>query len=167
MAAVPFPGVARSAGKEVGGALVLDSLREPQQHTRVIVSHAGAVRRAARQEKKNHGNKISDIPLSFSYCPSSSECVSWPHDHISIPYGATAVFQKNPPLALDKVLAPVMCFSVSFRMNFPCKQLYVKPVCRLLSLPIVAGISFNAFPFSQRWFELWDVPTTYVLNRLP
>lgn len=62
-----------------------------------------------------------------------------------------------------KWCAPVMCFAVSFMMNFPCKQLYVK----LLSLPIAAGISFNAFPFSQRWFELWDVPTTYVLNRLP
>lgn len=105
MAAVPFPGVARSAGKEIGGALVLDSLREPEQHTRVVVSHAGSVRRAARQEKTTR-LQISDIPLSFSYCPNGSECVSWPHGRISSPYGATAAFQKNTPLALDEMMCP-------------------------------------------------------------
>lgn len=61
MAAVPFPAVAWPAGKEVGGSLVLDSLREPQQHTRVVVSHAGSVCSAARQ-KQPSGYKISGIP---------------------------------------------------------------------------------------------------------
>lgn len=41
--AVPLPGVARPVGKKVGCPLVLDSLREPQQHTGVIVSNAGSV----------------------------------------------------------------------------------------------------------------------------
>lgn len=61
MAAVPFPAVAWPAGKEVRGSLVHDSLREPQQHTRVVVSHAGSVCTAARQ-KQPSGYKISDIP---------------------------------------------------------------------------------------------------------
>jgi len=61
MAAVPFPGVAWPAGKKVRGTLVLDSLREPQQHARVVVSHAGPVCRAA-QQKQPSGYRKSDIP---------------------------------------------------------------------------------------------------------
>lgn len=81
MAAVPFPGVARPAGKEVGGSLVLDSLREPQQHTRVVVSHAGTVCRATRHKQPN-GYKISDIPyISHIVLTAFGVCIlaPWPH----------------------------------------------------------------------------------------
>lgn len=40
VAAMPLPGVAWSGGAEVSGALVLDSLRKPQQHSGVIVSRS-------------------------------------------------------------------------------------------------------------------------------
>lgn len=81
MAAVPFPGVARPAGKKVRGALVLDSLREPQQHTCVVVSHAGPVCRAA-QQKQPSGYKISDIPwVSHIVLTAFRMCIlaPWPH----------------------------------------------------------------------------------------
>lgn len=42
VAAVPLPGIARPAGQKVSGALVFDSLREPEQHAGVVVSgHVG------------------------------------------------------------------------------------------------------------------------------
>lgn len=47
--AVPLPGVTWPAGEEVGRPLVLHSLREPQQHSGVVVPHRGSVGRAAGQ----------------------------------------------------------------------------------------------------------------------
>ena len=66
--AVPLPGVARPAGEEVGRALVLDSLGEPQQHAGVVVSGVASVGRAAgtHQRKITLGhNDITKVVFVF------------------------------------------------------------------------------------------------------
>lgn len=51
--AVPLPGVTWPVGEEVCRPLVLDSLREPQQHTGVIVSNAWPIGWAAKRKNKS------------------------------------------------------------------------------------------------------------------
>lgn len=51
--AVPLPGVTWPVGEEVCRPLVLDSLREPQQHTGVIVSYTRSIGWAAKHKNKS------------------------------------------------------------------------------------------------------------------
>ncbi len=85
--------------------------------------------------------------LSFSYCPNSFQ---------NVYLGPMATFQVHmeqlqmhvsKETRLDYFLsAPVMCFAVMHVIIFPCKQLYVKSVCRVSHFPSWQDFSFNSFP---------------------
>lgn len=56
MTAVPLPGVPWPAGEEICRPLVLDSLREPQQHAGVIVTNLWSIGRAADTNRRRDIN---------------------------------------------------------------------------------------------------------------
>lgn len=76
--AVPLPGVTWPAGQEVGRPLVLHSLREPQQHSGVVVPHGGSVGRAAGQrDVKTHTHTQTRVKNGHDQPPQTS-----PHPHL-------------------------------------------------------------------------------------
>lgn len=98
--AVPFPAVPGAAGQEVGRALVLHPLREPQQHPHVVVCGFGGVGGAGES-----GSWRRSLFLSLSSSPPFPFPLPFPSSTSFMPssfvlYTPCSIFHSSPPLSL-------------------------------------------------------------------
>lgn len=98
--AVPFPAVPGAAGQEVGRALVLHPLREPQQHPHVVVCGFGGVGGAGES-----GSWRWSLFLSLSSSPPFPFPLPFPSSTSFMPssfvlYTPCSIFHSSPPLSL-------------------------------------------------------------------
>lgn len=96
--AVPFPAVPGAAGQEVGRALVLHPLREPQQHPHVVVCGFGGVGGAGES-----GSWRWSLFLSLSSSPPFPFPLPFPSSTSFMPssfvlYTPCSIFHSSPPL---------------------------------------------------------------------
>lgn len=98
VAAVPLPAVPGAAGQEVGRALVLHPLREPQQHPHVVVCGFGGVGGAGES-----GSWRWSLFLSLSSSPPFPFPLPFPSSTSFMPssfvlYTPCSIFHSSPPL---------------------------------------------------------------------